>query len=96
MSLAWRGLNLLGIAVGIATVWFVWEWFSHGRMPLGLFPAALHGIGYPPSPILPPIWLGIIIVPMVVISFCMMLLGTQDVIPKMKFKKDGDQDKTNA
>ena len=97
MSLAWRGLNLLGIALGIATVWFVWEWFDQGRMPLGLALKQRNCMGGAlPSPILPPIWLGIIIVPMAVVSLCMMVLGTQDVIPKMKFKKDGDQDKTNA
>jgi hypothetical protein len=89
LSLAWRGLNLLGIALGIATVWFVWEWFDQGRMPLGLSLERRNCMGGSlPSPILPPIWLGVILVPMAVISLCMLVLGTQDVIPKMKFKKD--------
>ena len=91
MSLAWRGLRLLGIAFGIAAIWFVGAWVRHGKMPLGLCPEPRIiigiGSGATPSPIWPPTWLVAILGLMAFISICMMLLGTQDVTPKMKFKK---------
>ena len=87
MSLAWRGLRVLGVAFGIAAIWFVGAWVRHGRMPLGLNqPRIRISIGSPPDPILPPVWLLAILGLLVLISLCMMLLGTQDVNPKMKIE----------
>ncbi|MFC1498276.1 hypothetical protein ACFLS1_07395 [Verrucomicrobiota bacterium] len=89
MSLAWRGLRFLGFTFGIAAVWFVGAWVCHGRMPLCLSqPRIRFSIGSPPSPILPPTWLVAILGLMVFISICMMLFGTQDITPKIKFKED--------
>ena len=86
MPLAWRGLRVLGVAFGIAAVWFLAAWVRHGEMPLGLSPAPR--LDSHQSPVLPPMWMIAILGLMVAISICVMLLGTQDVSPKMKFKKD--------
>lgn len=97
MSLAWRGLRVLGVAFGIVAVWFVGAWVRHGRMPLGLLQPRIRlglGSGYYPDPILPPMWLTAICGLLVLVAFCMMLLGTQDVNPKMK--KPGEPNKTTG
>ncbi len=86
MALAWRGVRLLGFALGVAAVWFVAAWLRHGRMPLT---ATASPMGGTLSPVLPPTWLLAILGLMVLISICMMFLGTQDAIPKMRAKKDG-------
>jgi hypothetical protein len=87
MRLAWRGQHLLGVAFGIAGAWFIAAWVGHGRMPLGLSPAPRLGLGIggatPPSRILPPMWLLAIVGLFVLLSICMMLLGTNDVTPKL-------------
>ena len=92
MSLAWRGLHLLGVAIGIMAVWYVIAWIQHGRQPLPWFDTPIRiSVGYPwtaPSPIFPPDWLLAVVGLLVLISLLMMLLGTQDVNPKMKLPED--------
>ena len=89
MPLAWRGLQLLGVAIGIAGVWFVAAWIRHGRMPLGeVFPQKIRiSIGHPPQPILPPDWLLAIVGLMVLVSLAMVLVGTQDANWKLRARK---------
>ena len=88
MALAWRGLRVLGVAFGIAGIWFVGAWIRHGRLPSGLAqPRIKLSIGSPPEPILPHPWLLAILGLLVLVSLGMMLLGTQDAAPKMRFKK---------
>lgn len=95
MSLAWRGLRVLGVAFGIAVIWFAGSWVRHGRMPLELGqPRIRASIESPPVPILPPVWLLAILGLFVLISISMMLFGTQDVAPKIRFTKAGEPDYT--
>jgi hypothetical protein len=92
VPLTWRGLHLLGITIGIAAIWFVAAWVRHGRMPLGLQqPRTL--LGGNPDPILPPVWLLTVLGLLLLISFCMMLFGTQDAAPRITFNKDNRPNK---
>ena len=90
MPFAWRGLYLFGITIGIVGAWFVAAWIRHGRMPLGLsiMPQVRLSFGSPPSPIYPPTWLLAVAGVLSLISIAMMLSGTQDANPKMKFRQD--------
>jgi len=93
LRLAWRGLQLLGIAFGIAGGWYVTAWVQHGRAPLiqsvvrAVSPYVRYGSE--PDPIVPPQWLLAVVGSLTIIALFMMLLGTQDSTPKMNFKKDG-------
>jgi len=91
MSLAWRGIRLLGLAFGISAAWFFAAWIHHGRVPLGLFqPRIMPSIYTPPSLIWPPTWLAAIVGLLLFISLCMMLLGIQDVTPRINFKNKAE------
>jgi len=81
LRLAWRGLYLLGIALGVVGAWFFTAWIRHGRMPL-VQPQNTFSIGTLPDRILPPEWLVAIVGLLTVVSLCMLLLGTHDVISK--------------
>lgn len=87
MARAWRGLRLLGVALGIAAVWFVAAWIHHGTVPLGLYKSGIRSSFGSPSPILPPMWLVAILGLLGLIAILMMLLGTQDANPRMKFRQ---------
>jgi len=90
LRLAWRGLYVLGSALGIAGVWFVTAWIRHGRLPLVEYQSQSSriGIDWVPPIIRPPEWLLAITGFLFLISLGMLLLGTQDVTPKMTHKKD--------
>jgi hypothetical protein len=92
LRLAWRGLYLLGVALGVAGAWFITAWIRHGRIPLSQ-PQIILSISTPPDRILPPEWLVAAVGLLAVVSLCMMLLGTHDVIPKLTFKKNGEPDR---
>lgn len=36
LSLAWLGLRLLGVTIGLATIWYVVSWIVDGREPLSV------------------------------------------------------------
>lgn len=93
MSLAWRGLRVVGVTFAIAAVWFVGAWVRYGRIPLGLNEPTIRPA---PAPILPPVWLLAILGLLVVISICMILSGTQDVVPKLKFTNGRQPNKTHG
>jgi hypothetical protein len=86
LRLAWRGLHVLGAAFGIAGAWFVSAWIKYGRLPLIEHPGRTSFGGF--QPIRPPEWLLAITGLLFLISLGMLLLGTQDVTPKMTHKKD--------
>ncbi|MEK7996685.1 MAG: hypothetical protein AAB403_23015 [Planctomycetota bacterium] len=87
MPLAWRGLNLLGVAIGIAGLWFVTAWVIHGRLPMMTPEVARFSPSGPQDRILPPSWLYAVVGSLALISFGMMLLGTQDASPKLRKSK---------
>ena len=79
MRLVWRGLLLLGITLGISTLWFVWAWVTSGRLPLA---SKVNALGHYLAPILPPPWLDIMVVPLGLLALFVMLVGSQDLIRK--------------
>ena len=89
MALAWRGLHLLGVTIGIAVIWFVIAWVRHDTVPLGLVESEVRMAmgGNPASPILPPTWLVAVLGLLTLISLFMMLMGTQDANPRIRFGK---------
>jgi len=95
MPLAWRGIYLLTIAFTIAVVWFFVAWLTHGRIPITtlhlpevqLSGISRHGVS-PLQPIYPPFWLLVMLGTLTIISFMMMLLGTQNVNSKKNYSKD--------
>jgi hypothetical protein len=87
LRLAWRGLYVLGSAFGIAGAWFVTAWIKHGRLPLIEHQLKLR-TGWVSTIIRAPEWLLAITGFLFLISLGMLLLGTQDVTPKMTHKKD--------
>ena len=82
LRLAWRGIQLLGVAFGIAGGWYVTAWVKYGRAPL-IQPviralSRTHvrtGWDSIPDPIVPPQWLLAVVGFLTVIALCMMLLG---------------------
>jgi len=95
MPLAWRGIYLLAFAFTIAVVWFIVSWLTHGRMPittLYLPDVQLSGISRhqisPLQPIYPPFWLLVMLGTLTIISFMMMLLGTQNVNSEKNSSKE--------
>lgn len=85
LLLAWRGLHVLGAAFGIAGAWYVTAWIRHGRLPLTVQRTYFGEL----PPIRAPEWLLAVTGFLLLISLCMLLLGTQESTPKMNFKKDG-------
>ena len=86
LSLAWRGLSLLGITIGIVAVWYVASWIHHGSPPMTQ-PLSIGGIGCNRPTILPPDWLMAVTGLLTIISFLMMLIGTHNATPRID-KKD--------
>ena len=88
MTLVWRGVNVLGVAIGIAATWYVTAWIRHGQQPLAPPRIALHSLGKTPLAVLPPDWLLAVVGLLGLISLGMMFLGLRDVTPKMNFGKN--------
>jgi hypothetical protein len=88
LGLAWRGLHVIGLAIGIVAAWYISAWVHHGRLPL-TEPQFKTGFG-PYNRILPPEWLLAITGSLVVIALFMLLLGSRDVIPRIRRNKNGE------
>ncbi len=84
LRLAWRGLHVMGLAIGIAATWYISAWVHHGRLPL-VKPQLRMGFGSY-SRILPPDWLLAITGSLVIIALYMLLLGSRDVTPRIRRK----------
>ena len=76
-SLVWRGLNVLGAAIGIAGVWYVAAWIRYGRQPLADTYGYRFGTRVPE--IVPPDWLLAIIGLLVCVAIVLMLIGTRNL-----------------
>jgi len=77
ITMAWKGIYLLGISFGISALWFVVAWVQNDSMPLFQRSAFSSSFSDPSLPILPPVWLSVVLGLLVAISFVMMVVGTQ-------------------
>jgi hypothetical protein len=96
MRLAWLGLYLIGLDLIVAGAWFVHAWIANGRLPLDLGrPPVLLGLGWGWTyrGIYPPAWLVAICGALVLVGLGAMLLGTQDILPRMRRARNGEPNK---
>lgn len=85
MTLAWRGIYLLGVGFVFGGTWFVYAWCKYGRFPFGYTKSvSSFGFSIEFQPIKPLEWLLVILGLIGLVSFSMMLLGTQDVNKQKK------------